>query len=352
MKVSEEEIARIVDECVDKILREGQSVSVLIDRYPDFKEFLDGPLQAALWMRNQQAEFHSPQKFVQRSKARLLSQLPRRSTPRISPNQNRGWIGGLWLRTAAIGIFLLLLTSITGVVYAAKLALPGDVLYPTKLVIEDFQTNLTRDPYGQAWYGVQKMDNRLSELEALVSQSDYTDVEQAVTAYDAAVETSIAQIQNVNLAEDQKILLAQKLQEKLGDHLAHLEEVRVKLPQQAKNGIERAIEVSSHGLTVAQNVVQGIHGKATPTPSNSPVAAKKATSTPTPTPTPTATPKNNQRTKEVEPSPTDRGKKDPNKTPGAPDKTPPGLENKPTERPKPDHSDTGAPPKPEKTPKK
>jgi len=346
MKVSEAEIARIVNDCVDEILRDGQSVSLMIDRYPEISDLLPDALEAALWMRDQQPEAVAIRQFVIQSKARLLSRLPKRSAAQPVRSERPGWNGFVWLRTVAVAIFLLFLASLTGVVYAAKNSLPGENLYPTKLVIEEWLTNLTQDPEKQISYAIQKMEIRLSEVEALASSSDYANLDRALEAYQNAVQSSVAQIENADLADSQKEILAQKLQERLADHLAHLDTVRSKVPAQAQKGIDRAIEVSTHGLTVAQNAVLGIHIKKTLTATSSSAIGTQDT------PTPTITKKNDRPAEENAPSPTQRVKKEPTATPGAPEKTPPGLENKPTQKPKPDHPDNGVTPKPTKTPKK
>jgi hypothetical protein len=236
----------------------------------------------------------------------------------------------------------------SGVVYAAKVSLPGDALYPVKLILEDWQGSLIRDAEQKSTFDLYQMETRLSEVNKLADQTDDQFIDQALIAYENAVQIAVVEIDNEDLSDEQKEQLVLKLQDKLTAHVTHLEQLRDRLPEQAQKGLDRAILVSVHGLTVAQEAVLGDHPTLQRKIALTPTPTATATATTTASPTSTATLKTTRPTKTLKAPPL-KGANDPQFTPDPPVKTSPS-ENRPTQKPKPTDKDNSGSGKPEKTP--
>jgi hypothetical protein len=121
--------------------------------------------------------------------------------PVIQTQKSSAWFS--WMsftsmnyRVATLGLAVLILAAGGGVTWAAEYALPGDVLYPVKLhVNESIEGALKVTPQEKAEWQEKKIVRRLQEAEALVAQGKLDDekrvaieaeVEKGVNAYMAS----------------------------------------------------------------------------------------------------------------------------------------------------------------------
>ncbi len=259
-----------------------------------------------------------------------------------------------WLRTALTVFILLVLFTITGVAYAAESSLPGDAIYPVKLAMEDWQLAVLRGQNSKSNLYIEIADKRFKELERLSERGDYQFLQTGLSGYETALQYAIAELEIRSEIDAEKAQLAEKLRGKLVVHIQKLETLREKLPPSAQKGINQALMVSTHGLTVAQYAVQGY----TPTPGYKPIMPTKTqTKTSSPTPSKTLNP-NQSKTDEGIPGNSQSTLHVPTKnvsvtkTPGPPEKTPPALGLDKTKEPKPTLPNPKDDPKPTKTPRK
>jgi hypothetical protein len=122
--------------------------------------------------------------------------------------------------------------SAAGAVAAASL--PGDLLYPVKLQLEDVRLQMA-SPSMRADLLAMQLDERLDELELLAANGDWADV--AVAAQGAAA------------AEERLALAAgdpqQVVVDAIGQHTAVLEALITTAPTSARQGLQQAIQASS-----------------------------------------------------------------------------------------------------------
>lgn len=354
MSKPEERVTQIIDEKIGLIVAGRETLESVINEYPDLAELLKEDLETALVISAYKSSVEPSENFVRQSKTRLLKRIAQQDNQKISRwsvfpffSLNRAVMGAL----VAIFIFLMGAGAVT---YAAGLTNPGDTLYPVKRGVEKFSTSIQTDRAQRGELELEYASRRLAEIENLTNRGDYALLGTAFLDYDQSVNLAVSDLQQTNDNQAvSKLELAQKLDQKLDEHQAKLAALKAKLPAQAQDGIDRAIEVSGRGLTVAQLAVQGIHNKtATPTPTatNTPTPTMTPSVTPTPTPTLTVTEDGTPGQSNGRGRPTAYPTRNPHYgTPFPPNKTPrPNQGDEKTARPSPDNP--GQPDQPVKTP--
>lgn len=247
----------ILDICLAKIKAEGWSVEDCLAQYPAYRDALEGPLRIAAWLQSAQTIAPSL-RFKERASARLQARLRASSRPPVSrptatrspvPIKSNPWLFPALRRFAAmgaaLGLLVVLAAGTTGVVYAADGAAPGDPLYGIDRSVEQLELSLTQDPDEALRRQVAFTDERLSETEQLAGRGDAGYLEEAINNYGQSILDTERLAGAVNEQSDES--LSQLVDQTFSRHQLRLEELLEKVPEQAKKGIERALEASSKG---------------------------------------------------------------------------------------------------------
>lgn len=179
----------------------------------------------------------------------------------------------LRLAYALAGLVLaLFMATGTTAAYASEGALPGDPLYPVKRGLETARLALSLSEEGDASLIATFADRRLAEIEALGARGRWNDVEAALPAYSAGLDSLV----ETEAAADGQ----------LTHHLQVLERVRSRAPAAAVPGLTRALERAAWGKEEARqrrdvkNPPPEAPGKAKETAEPSGVPDDKAKGTP------------------------------------------------------------------------
>jgi uncharacterized membrane protein YgcG len=102
-------------------------------------------------------------------------------------------------RLAASVIAIVIVISILsgGTAYASQGSLPGNLLYPVKIVTENTRLLLSGDSASKARLNIQYASNRLAELSKVVNRNEYSTT-RAITGYRRNIEAVINQLQLVS----------------------------------------------------------------------------------------------------------------------------------------------------------
>jgi hypothetical protein len=244
--------------CLEAIERDGRSPEEALALYPEFRDELAPLLQTAREIQSR-ADFAPRPEFLRSSPGRLRQRLaPRR----------RGWDfrqASLQLRAIFTGrlavaawsillVFALVLAS-SGTVYASAGALPGDTLYPVKLAVEDARLFVAADD-DEVLLQIEFLDRRMDEMERLAALGRENDLEQASDAFSSSVSAaarSLDTLEGKSNQPEQAALLENAL-------LSHTERLTVLLetaPEQARPGLQRALENASRGSQVLHDLFPG-----------------------------------------------------------------------------------------------
>ncbi|MFC1901269.1 hypothetical protein ACFLYN_06740, partial [Chloroflexota bacterium] len=126
-------IENIFDECLERILLNGETIEQCLESFPEYAEELKPLLETAL-TANVVSSIQPGSEFRDRARHQLQTAFrdmeQKKSTPFFNWNWQPRWA------TAAITIALVLLLSGGGTVAAAAGTMPDNTLYPVKLATE------------------------------------------------------------------------------------------------------------------------------------------------------------------------------------------------------------------------
>jgi hypothetical protein len=158
------------------------------------------------------------------------------------------------LRMGAISLVtgIALVLGAGSAVAASASALPGDALYGVKRAAERVSLAMHRDPVGRIALQLQHASIRLSEVEALIAAGG--DPSEAIQGLEDALDgAELDALRAIALGKDSDALLAH-VQEMISKHISALNEVLAKVPDQAKDAIQKAIDNAEKAKA---NVQQG-----------------------------------------------------------------------------------------------
>jgi hypothetical protein len=81
---------------------------------------------------------------------------------------------------------------------AAQAAIPGDALYPVKTTIEQTRLTLAQDAGDRAQMKMAFAEQRLEEIAALIEEGRYREVNKAVLAFEADINSAILELETVS----------------------------------------------------------------------------------------------------------------------------------------------------------
>ena len=180
----EEEFDRILDTCLDMVLRDGETVELCLRRFPQHADELGSLLQLAAEARRV-LEF-TPS-AVSKARARLLLRdaIDRYEARRWwrRPGRSLGALSGLfagsyrWAASATVAVLLVVMGG-AGIVGASSNTVPGHPLYSVKRVVEQGRMLLTFDDNARARLYAERADKRFKELQEVAEGGDERGVSQ------------------------------------------------------------------------------------------------------------------------------------------------------------------------------
>jgi hypothetical protein len=250
------ELANVLAASLDAIKQDGTSPEEALALRPELRDELAPLLETARAIQSRAADFAPRPEFRRASPGRLM----RRLTPR-----RKGWDFrqfALRLRTVfagrlaapawAILLVVALLFASTGTVYASAGALPGDALYSVKLAVEDARLFVAADD-DDVLLQIEFLGRRMDEIERLATLGRENDLEQAAQSFSASVS---AAAQSLGALEDKSNQPEQAtlLENALLSHTERLTALLETVPEQARPGLQSALENSNRGRQVLHDL--------------------------------------------------------------------------------------------------
>ena len=192
----------ILNECLDRLLMEGQTVEQCLDSYPEEADKLKPLLQVAMATRRASALQPSPD-FRTRARYQFHSALRD-----MEAKRSRSFFGWLpqWA-TVVTTVLVCLLVVGGGTVFAAGNSMPDEPLYPMKLATERVQLILTPSGIGKAELYAKLADRRVAEIERMVSKNKPEQVERTAQRLNTCL-MMVASLLSVQGAGEEKVMLA------------------------------------------------------------------------------------------------------------------------------------------------
>ena len=238
----------ILDRCIQRIQTHESSLEECLREYPDQAEELR-PLLAAAEMAHRNLAPAAPTEAFRSSAWKRLAGHSR-DRPALRPvsvtrRRRLAWRPAYTLASMLIAVALL--AGTVGVAYASGEALPGDSLYGVKRGLEREALALTASNAGDTRLLLQFADRRLGEADELLQRGRTADVAQALDGY----ETAIAELLEIAAQEHEQL---DQVADALATHEVRLQLVLEQAPDQARPGLNRALERSHHGIDTVEQL--------------------------------------------------------------------------------------------------
>ena len=354
--------------CLDLIRGGRETIDSVVALYPEFADELRAQLEIATWLTSAGTALDPRPGFVSASRSRLISRIQQESrTPEPVP---LSWSERLQHffsapKLAPVGFVLVLMLGlfVSGtVVSASRKAIPGDDLYRVKLTLEQIALATSLDEKSDAELQIQMVENRLTEVQALIVEKRYEEVAETIEESTEQISKTLEIIKTVR--EENRFLavdLANQLSGILDEQKSILAVLSKNTPQAINANIYR-VWVSSGIVKLTADDIANIVPPPPPAPPPTKIPTIAPTSTPRPRPTlaptqppaptptktrrpPTAVPPTNTPRPTITPVPPTNTPL-PTNTPVPPTNTP-----LPTNTPRPTATPTATnPPPPTKTP--
>ena len=244
---------KALQESLSMVLEDEQDVESVLASYPEFADELRPRLETALWLKSQKTDLEPRPGYLAASKNLLMAQL-RQSSPTLSVRTarifHRIWSGGRryqWLWNSTALLILLLSLALVGFQLSdlAGTSIPGDGLYPVKLILENVRLTLTMDPVEKTHLEVEYSRRRSDEISALIFEGRFELLDPTVKAFQDDVSKarrSLAEIQPSHRIQAAR--LTASLSEMVESQNVILGLLVQAVPDQARVEIQQAMKVS------------------------------------------------------------------------------------------------------------
>jgi hypothetical protein len=157
----------ILDECIDRVLRDGERIDACVAAYPEHAEELREALESAVQVQKSFA-FKPDSDRKRAARLRMMQALDKRTSRRPNPlkslllatvKSSRRWA------VVATALVVALSVGGTGTVLASSETIPGDTLYPVKRVSEQAQFLMIFSDEKEADLHAELLERRVQEME-------------------------------------------------------------------------------------------------------------------------------------------------------------------------------------------
>ncbi len=244
-------IEKTIEDSLRAIANGQESLDSILEKYPKDTGEIRPRLEAALWLENASNSL-SPRPGFVASTRRHLEQRIALSPPRtiwqrlFSPYATIRRFFNLTAVALLVTIFALVVNSVT---LAARLSIPGDPLYSTKLAIEGLQLAYTLDPVAKTGLYIQFSRERTAEFVDLVLEGNYELLPVAADRMETDIIAALRSLDNASLHNQTiEILMAASLRGALSSEIVMLNVLRGTSPTSAHPGIDLALNVAQSGM--------------------------------------------------------------------------------------------------------
>ena len=249
----------LLEDCLQDLARTGE-IEASLHQYPQHADRLRPLLELAQATRRYYTEVPEAPGGLSAGRERLLAvagqqrqkemlALPgRRTTARA-----RVWRMKLAfpLKLAAVILIVLVGTAALGggLAWAAEDSLPGELLYPLKLTIEDVRLSLSAGAADQTRLALGFVEVRVEEFQALAAAGRPMP-DEVIARLERHIQHALTQAASANDGQMAGLLL--QIQQRTRTQVQVLEHTRANAPEQARAGLARAATVCQQGADAAE----------------------------------------------------------------------------------------------------
>ena len=250
MKI-ERQIDHIINTSLPALFTGEDSLESILARHPHISAELRPRLEAALWLQQVRLSVATRPGFIHDSRKYLETKIGslqpigfwHRIAWRYTPQR---WVFNI---ATPVMLVLLLVLVIHDLVLTARLSMPGDPFYSTKLMIEDIQFALTFDQAEKTNQHIQLSRERALEFVQLVMKGDYAYLPITASRMETEIIASVQSLNNLSKNDPAiEMLMMANFKDSLSNELFMLNLLKRTSPDYASPGIELAIQAAQSGL--------------------------------------------------------------------------------------------------------
>lgn len=195
--MKDKQLNTILDECLERILVDGETVSQCLERYPEYAAELEPLLQTAM-IANEAVDIQPGPEFKARARFQLRTEMAR-----ADEKSRRPFFA--WRPRWAVVVVTVLVVVLFGggTVLAAdsENTLPGNPLYAVKIATENVRLALSSSDATKARVYATLVDRRVAEIEQLIERGKTELAQRAL----ARLRSYLASISRLSLASQSVI---------------------------------------------------------------------------------------------------------------------------------------------------
>ena len=227
-----------------------ETVDSVLEKYPKDAGFARPRLEAALWLSKAKKTTEPRPGFISSSRSYLEQRIaglpPRNAWQRLIGRYTpQRWIFNIAAPALLIVLIALIINSL---VLTARLSIPGDPFYSTKLVLEDIRLAFTFNLEDKTDLYIQYSRERTTEFVELVIDGDYELLPSAADRMETEIIASLHSINAVSsLDPTAKIPMVASLRDTLSNEIMMLSVLKRTLPTSAQAGLDLGIQIARSG---------------------------------------------------------------------------------------------------------
>lgn len=250
---SQEDLGLALHTCLEQLENGEESIDTLLPRYPEIKELLRPPLEAALWLYKKSWLFDPNPAFVSASRNKLIGQVEeelgilfpaRRNQPgSLSPPAYRG--NTLLFLVYLTIVLLLLFIGVKTISFWIRNSLPGDPLYQMKLTHEQVQLAISFSEERDAQLSIRFVERRMVEGERIILSGRESYLPLAILRFEAELKQANQNLSALTHVDPQRGEVNNLLLENMLKSQANkLETLRGFYPQKSQDFIDQIIRIT------------------------------------------------------------------------------------------------------------
>jgi hypothetical protein len=250
MKI-DRQINRIIETYTPAISSGQETIDSILEKYPQHIHDLRPRLEAVFWLVNARKNMDPRDNFILSSRKYIEDQYETVQPHGIWQRMLRQHTPQRWVFNIAVPVMLVLILVliIHDLVLTARLSIPGDPFYSTKLMIEDIQLAFTFDRVEKTNQHIQLSRERAIEFIELVMKGDYEYLPTAAARMEAEITASTQSLNNLSKNDPavEQVSIA-SFKNSLTNEIVMLNLLERTSPNTASAGIELAIQAAHIGL--------------------------------------------------------------------------------------------------------
>jgi hypothetical protein len=228
-----------------------ETIDSILKRYPQESEQLRPQLESISWLGEAKKGLEPRQGFIASSQRYLQQQIETLPRPNFWQRLFKKFTPQRWVFniTAPIIVVMILALVLNSLVLTARLSIPGDPFYSTKLVIEDVQLAFTLNPVEKTDLYIQFSRERTTEIVQLVLEGDYERIPSTVDQFETELIASLHALNNISAHDPSaEVPSIESFRDTLSNENFMLNVLKETSPISARPGIDLAIQVAQTGL--------------------------------------------------------------------------------------------------------